>query len=392
MTVRHPALLSSTVETPEVRHRRSLPQIMGFEAYQVLAVTIVLMLLTPFWASFVIAFIVACGLQPAIRGIEKKLHLHQGNFAFFAVSFLCAAMVGMVGYTAVRVARLTVEFAEPTSDTAKVKSRPAVSETATPPTPETEPTKPVPSGSSLRSLDQIKMKVKTLASKWAPSYGKDVDAFLNALPKNTVTWLASHAQDFVSSTFEILTQMAFFFVFLFLFLSKGRKLLILLLKKKRETQPRIKLWYDIVETASFTSVVSTATIGFIQATIVTIACHALGFSEWGLIFFGCFILSFFPVLGPATIPFGLALSSFLEGDTARGLWLAGLATFAGTIDNLLRPLFVSAEHDINPLLSFVAMVGAISIFGVAGLLLGPFLVTVSALLLSDKAKEGFRPL
>lgn len=35
------------------------------------------------------------------------------------------------------------------------------------------------------------------------------------------------------------------------------------------------------------------------------------------------------------------------------------------------------------------MVGAISIFGVAGLLLGPFLVTLSALLLSDKSKMAF---
>lgn len=405
-----PFVLRTAPETPETRRHRSLPPILGFEAYQVFAVAIVVLMMLPFWIPAILAFIVACGLQPALRMIEKKLHMGRGNGSILIVSSLCAAMVGMTGYTAVRVARLTVEFAAPAvtgasgsgghADAAgsagenKEKSTDAKAAASDDDAKKKEADSAANDSGKTPALSfaEMRQKVTAFTTKMAPSYRKDVDSFLNTLPKTVVAWLASHAQDFVSSTLDLLTQMAFFFLFLFLFMLKGKALFFSLLKKKRDSQSRIKLWYDIVETASFTSVISTAAIGLLQATIVTVACGFLGYNEWGLLFFGCFILSFVPVLGPASIPFVLALSAFVEGNNAPAIGLTVLSIFAGTIDNVIRPIVVSAENDINPVLSFIAMIGAIALMGFPGLFLGPFLVTVSALLLGDKMKEGFRPL
>lgn len=397
---------ASTPPLPGPRRRRSLPPKFGFQAYEWLAIGVFALLLIPFWAPFILAFITACGLQPAIRGLERRFTGLKGNgAAFMIVGALAASMIGMTSYMGVRVARLTVSFAagsatagpagaenggrtQVAAEEAKQSEPPA--EKADPAEKTAEP--PEERGLSMETIREFRVKLMALATRWIPSYRHDVESFVNSLPKTVVTWLAARAQDFVSNTLEILFQLGFFFIFLFLFLAKGRRLMMLLLRRRPDSRPRIALWYKLAESASYTSVVSAAAIGFIQATIVTVSCRLLGYSEWGLIFFGCFVLSFAPMLGPATFPFVLSVSALIAGHTTTALWLALLCAFVGSIDNVLRAWFTAGEEDVDQLIAFVALIGAIALFGFPGLLIGPFLVSLAGMLLGDRAREGFRPL
>jgi predicted PurR-regulated permease PerM len=43
----------------------------------------------------------------------------------------------------------------------------------------------------------------------------------------------------------------------------------------------------------------------------------------------------------------------------------------GSVDNLVRPLFMRGRMRLHPLVVFLALIGGVTAFGVVGLLIGP---------------------
>jgi len=92
------------------------------------------------------------------------------------------------------------------------------------------------------------------------------------------------------------------------------------------------------------------------------------------------LLAFIPAIGPALIWAPAAAILFLTGNTLEALVvLLGGIFLIGTIDNLLRPYLVGKNTNMPDLLIFLSVLGALSIFGAAGLVIGP---VVSALFLA----------
>ncbi len=86
------------------------------------------------------------------------------------------------------------------------------------------------------------------------------------------------------------------------------------------------------------------------------------------------LLAFIPALGPAIVWAPAAIILFLSGDTLGALvLLLGGIFLVGTIDNFLRPYLVGKNTNMPDLLIFLSVLGAISIFGVAGVVIGPVL-------------------
>ncbi len=86
------------------------------------------------------------------------------------------------------------------------------------------------------------------------------------------------------------------------------------------------------------------------------------------------LLAFVPAVGPALIWAPAALMLFLSGDTVGALVIVlGGVFIIGTIDNLLRPYLVGKDTNMPDLLIFLSVLGAISIFGIAGVVIGPVL-------------------
>ena len=62
----------------------------------------------------------------------------------------------------------------------------------------------------------------------------------------------------------------------------------------------------------------------------------------------------------------------------------------GTIDNLLRPILVGERLQIHTVLAFLSMAGGLILFGPAGLILGPVVLTVTTVLLEIQRDRGMR--
>lgn len=69
----------------------------------------------------------------------------------------------------------------------------------------------------------------------------------------------------------------------------------------------------------------------------------------------------------------------LEGSWGKALIFTLWGIFiVGTIDNLLRPILVVKRLKLHTVVTFMSIVGGLFLFGPAGLVLGPVVLTVTA--------------
>ena len=80
-----------------------------------------------------------------------------------------------------------------------------------------------------------------------------------------------------------------------------------------------------------------------------------------------------PILvGTALVTFPVAGLMLLLGHPWSALFLAVWAALAvGLVDNLLRPMLIRGQGQLNGALVFFSLIGAMSAFGAEGLFVGP---------------------
>ena len=133
--------------------------------------------------------------------------------------------------------------------------------------------------------------------------------------------------------------------------------------------------FDVFREFSNNLVIGSLATAAIQGGVAGIGFAIAGVEQ--VVFFSILtaVMSFFPVVGTAVVWAPLVLyvgaAEGIGWGVFLALWSIGLT---GTIDNLLRPLFLRGTSDIHPLLIFLAVLGGISWLGFPGALVGPVVV------------------
>ena len=80
-------------------------------------------------------------------------------------------------------------------------------------------------------------------------------------------------------------------------------------------------------------------------------------------------------VGTTNIP--LAIGLYFSGDAgnAIGLTIYGIIIHSG-IDNILKPKLMGDKAGMHPLLVFIGIIGGLQLFGISGLILGPFVIAL----------------
>jgi predicted PurR-regulated permease PerM len=124
-------------------------------------------------------------------------------------------------------------------------------------------------------------------------------------------------------------------------------------------------------------VTSSLIVAAVQGILGGLTFWALGLSApvfWGVVMAVCCLLPFgaWIVWAPA------AIWLLLTGSIVRGLLLAGIGLgIVSGIDNVLRPMLLSGQSEMNGLLLFVSMLGGLAAFGTVGIVLGPVLMATA---------------
>jgi predicted PurR-regulated permease PerM len=139
----------------------------------------------------------------------------------------------------------------------------------------------------------------------------------------------------------------------------------------------------------------TIAVAVIQGVLAGIGFAIFGFRSpilWGIL---TIFFALVPMLGAGIVWFPASVykifASYSTLDTT-GIWMGiGLfiygAIIVSTLDNFIRPLLVSGKTRIHPVLVLFGIIGGISVFGAAGIFIGPLILGIFMTLLEMFEEE-----
>ena len=123
-------------------------------------------------------------------------------------------------------------------------------------------------------------------------------------------------------------------------------------------------------------------VAIVQGTLGGIAFALVGLPAatlWGTIMG---FLALIPMVGPPLVWVPAAIYLALGGEIVRALVLAAIgALVIGSVDNLLRAVFVGGRARVHSLVVFLSVLGGIFVFGAVGIIAGPVLFVLAQLAL-----------
>ncbi|MEQ1891630.1 MAG: AI-2E family transporter [Planctomycetota bacterium] len=133
---------------------------------------------------------------------------------------------------------------------------------------------------------------------------------------------------------------------------------------------------------SFAVVVSTVVTSSVQA-LAALLGFLIARVPYALFFAALtFFLAFIPAIGASSVSLLAALILFMTGHSYMALFLVIWGTVVvGLVDNLLKPMLIRSGMRMSGVLVFFALVGGAAAFGLAGLLIGPLVVSLFLALL-----------
>jgi predicted PurR-regulated permease PerM len=135
--------------------------------------------------------------------------------------------------------------------------------------------------------------------------------------------------------------------------------------------------------AEFRKVGRNAFVATVMSAVVQGTLAAIGFAIFGVpqpVTWGALlaIMSFIPVVGTLLVWVPAAVWLLTTGHIARALLLTAwsLLLVMAANDYIIRPRLVGRGEEAHPFLTLVALLGGISVFGVAGVIVGPMVMAL----------------
>ncbi|HRP69711.1 MAG TPA: AI-2E family transporter [Turneriella sp.] len=118
-------------------------------------------------------------------------------------------------------------------------------------------------------------------------------------------------------------------------------------------------------------------VSILQGSVIGIVFWFCGLSTpllWGAI---AVPFALIPVIGTAVVWLPGAVYLYSQGmHTTSFIMGAGCVLAYFLLENLIKPMLLDRDLNLHPLFLFLAIVGGLNAFGIKGLILGPFIVTM----------------
>ena len=216
------------------------------------------------------------------------------------------------------------------------------------------------------------LKIMAQLSPFLGGIPDDLASSLLPAAKQVASAMVGYSTTLVKNIFAQFFKLFFMVITIFFYYRDGERLthhFWELLPVRPEHRAAVE---ETVERV-FTAVI----LGIFLTCVVQGILGGIGFWVAGLpspIFFGAImtVTAFIPIVGTAMVwlPGGIYL--ILQGNMAAGIGLllwGGLVV--GSIDNLIRPLFISGKAHLPILLVAIGALGGLLAFGLIGVVLGP---------------------
>lgn len=206
----------------------------------------------------------------------------------------------------------------------------------------------------------------------------DLPSMMSAI----ATWLSNLGAVFVRGSLLQVVEVFITFYLLFYFLRDRLAARTMILAWLPLTKPETEHLLRRVAETVHAIVYGTFAVAAVQGTLGGLMFWALGLPTpllWGLVMG---LLSIVPVLGAFIVWIPAAILLLLDGSWIRALIVAGWGGIVvGSIDNILRPIFVGNRLRLHTIPAFISIIGGLLLFGAPGFILGPLAATMTMLAL-----------
>lgn len=204
---------------------------------------------------------------------------------------------------------------------------------------------------------------------------------LPAMLGGVAGWLSGAGASLVRGSILQVTEIVLAFYLLFYFLRDRAAVRGAFEDWLPLTKAEAARLFDRVADTVHATIYGTVAVAAIQGALGGLMFWFLGLPApllWGLVMA---LLAVVPVLGAFVVWVPAAALLALAGDWVSAIILAVWgALVVGSIDNVLRPIFVGNRLKLHTVPAFIAMLGGVLWFGAPGFILGPLAVTVTVLL------------
>lgn len=231
-------------------------------------------------------------------------------------------------------------------------------------------------------ITNLKTVMLRAANKVTRSFGVADEINLAEMSEDSLSKIANGVMGFLSGlVYQVPLFLLSVFIFcaaLYFFLAEARVIKRIFARQQLLNPHESERLIEIFQRASYSTVVTSVVIAILQAVIVTIGALICDAGDFMIVFVVTFFCAFVPVIGAGPVAMALAAYKFLLGDYGQAIGLAVVSVVAGTSDNIARGFLISsAEEDLHPIVSLLAIIGALVIFGMPGLFLGPVIASVA---------------
>lgn len=140
---------------------------------------------------------------------------------------------------------------------------------------------------------------------------------------------------------------------------------------------------DITKSVLFGTII----IGIIQGLIAGIGFIVFGVPNAVFLTLVAMIVGILPIFGTPIVWMPAAIYMFIAGNDVGGWGVVAFGLISSTIDNVLRPIFVSKMTKVNSGVVLVSMIGGVLLFGILGFVIGPLVVSYLLIILELYRKK-----
>lgn len=138
-----------------------------------------------------------------------------------------------------------------------------------------------------------------------------------------------------------------------------------------------KILYNKFTSTVRATIKGSLTVGLIQGVLgwaMFAVARVEGALIWGMLMV---LLASIPGVGSYFIWLPVAILMLLTGKIGAGVGMILFGTLViGTVDNFLRPVLVSKDSQMHPLLVLFSTLGGIVVFGISGFIIGPVIASL----------------
>lgn len=237
------------------------------------------------------------------------------------------------------------------------------------------------------SIINLSEDINSIDTKYVKKFFDDVNAKLNThinffdIYSVQILKIKNIASDIILNIPELVFQI-FIIGFAYYYFSKYYNSEVIYFKRifnTKKSQVITKKLKKLVDGIIFGQIF----VRFIQAFIATLGFIFLGID--GAIFLGIltFFAAFLPLIGTGLVWLPLGFSFIITGDYVTAIQIFFIGIIVSTIDNVLIPYIISEKTNIGPVVTLISIIGGIQVFGIYGVIMGPFILGVLFVLIEE---------